>query len=314
LDNEATSVIFTFQIMVDYLSYTETPVIEIREPFLDTAGVRLLVKLEYLNHPTVSGNKWWKLKHNLLEVKKISHRVLTFGGAYSNHIYAAAAATSAMGIPSVGIIRGEDSVPRNPTLSFAEKKGMRLKFIQRSAYRLKSDPAFVDELRKEFGDFMLIPEGGTNCLALKGTMEFGSLLRNIEADVIVTPVGTGGTIAGLSLAMPEKKIIGVSSLKNGGFLEDDVRSLQSSCCNHVTGNFSIITDYHFGGYAKVKGELLDFIRRTNKVHDLPLDPIYTGKMMFAIYDLVHRGNFQKGTTILALHTGGLQGSSSIITL
>jgi 1-aminocyclopropane-1-carboxylate deaminase len=298
---------------MNYLEYKETPIIEIFEPFIQVAGLRLLVKLEYLNHETVSGNKWWKLKYNLLQAMSNGSKVLTFGGAYSNHIYATAAASQLLRLQSIGVIRGEDVIPRNETLSFATRNGMKLRFVQRSDYRKKYEPELLDSFSNEFGDFYLIPEGGTNCLALRGLLEFGKMLEAHEARIVVTPVGTAGTIAGLAAALPQKQILGVPVLKQGKFLQDEIIRLQSTCLGHVSNNWTLLLNYHFGGYAKITAELRGFINRMMAIHDLPLDPVYTAKMMFGIYDQISKGGFQRGETILAIHTGGLQGVPPLLT-
>ncbi len=286
------------------LRYAPTPVQEIFDLVLDHAGVRLLIKREDLNHPLVSGNKWWKLKHNLAEARTQNKKtLLTFGGAYSNHIYATAAAAAELGFKSIGIIRGEETLPLNSTLSFAKEQGMSLHYVSRELYRSKTSSQFIEELEQLFGDFYLIPEGGTNALAVKGATEFAQTL-NSDFDYVCCPVGTGGTLAGLIEELPEKKVIGFSVLKGGEFLTEDIQALTS-----VKGNWSVMTDYHFGGYAKTNSALEQFIRTFEAKHAILLDQVYTGKMMAGIFDLIQKGHFVKGNTILAIHTGGLQGKS-----
>lgn len=286
------------------LRYTPTPTVEITDPIVEKAGVRLLIKREDLNHPLISGNKWWKLKHNLAEAQTQNKKtLLTFGGAYSNHIYATAAAAAELGFKLIGIIRGEETLPLNSTLSFAKQQGMSLHYVSRELYRSKTSSQFMDTLEQQFGDFYVIPEGGTNVLAVKGATEFAQTL-NTDFDYVCCPVGTGGTLAGLIEGLPEKKVIGFSALKGGEFLVDDIRALTSG-----TGNWDVMTDYHFGGYGKTNSALEQFIRTFEANHAIPLDQVYTGKMMAGIYDLVQKGHFVKGNTILAIHTGGLQGKS-----
>lgn len=286
------------------LRYAPTPVQEIFDSVLDHAGVRLLIKREDLNHPLVSGNKWWKLKHNLAEARTQNKKtLLTFGGAYSNHIFATAAAAAELGFKSIGIIRGEETLPLNSTLSFAKQQGMSLHYVSRELYRSKTSSQFIEELEQLFGDFYLIPEGGTNGLAVKGATEFVQTL-NTDFDYVCCPVGTGGTLAGLINGLPEKKVIGFSVLKGGEFLTEDIQALTS-----VRGNWSVMTDYHFGGYVKTNSALEQFIRTFEAKHAILLDQVYTGKMMAGIYDLIQKGHFVKGNTILAIHTGGLQGKS-----
>jgi 1-aminocyclopropane-1-carboxylate deaminase len=295
---------------MDYLTYQHTPVQEINDRRIDAAGIRLLVKREDLNHPTVSGNKWWKLKYNLSEAKRQNLPVLTFGGAYSNHIYATAAAAHLLRIGSTGIIRGERIDPLNNTLSFAENKGMKLHFVSRSDYKRKNENTFIDELRAKFGDFYMVPEGGTNLLAVEACASFAhDHLLNIDFDHLFLPVGTGGTMAGIIAGIKgKKKVSGISVLRNGDFLEDEVRNLLKTFSVHDYGNWRVLTSYDHGGYAKTTKSLLDFVGAMKDQHNLPLDPVYTGKLMWAVFRQIEERQFARGTTVLALHTGGLQGA------
>ena len=290
------------------LSYSDTPVQQIQSDFLTKARVKLFVKREDLNHPFVSGNKWWKLKYNLEEASRAGRqKLLTFGGAYSNHIYATAAAAKACGVESIGIIRGEERLPLNSTLAFATRQGMHLHYFSREAYRKKSEPEFIENLKKKFGDFYLIPEGGTNEWAIKGCVEWAKKLQEIKFDYLCLPVGTGGTMAGLVAGLHGKNVIGFSVLKDGDFLKDKVRTLAFDYTGQEFSNWRIETEYHFGGYAKSDKLLQDFIQSFEQDQCIPLDQVYTGKMMFGILDGVKQNKFEKETTILALHTGGLQG-------
>jgi 1-aminocyclopropane-1-carboxylate deaminase len=288
------------------LTYTPTPIQEIHDPLFNQAGVRVLVKREDLNHPYVSGNKWWKLKYNLEEAKKLGHKtLLTFGGAYSNHIFSTAAAAHELGFESIGIIRGEKILPLNPTLSFAKSRGMRLKYISREAYRQKTNPESIDKLHQEFGDFYLIPEGGTNALAVKGVEEFAQTLGD-GFDYLCCAVGTGGTLAGLVKGIPaDRTMLGISVLKGGRFLKADVENLIGTDLS----NWSINEDFHFGGYGKTNVELNQFIDFTYEHKSLPLDKVYTAKAFYGLRNLITSGNFKKGSTVLFLHTGGLQGNN-----
>lgn len=291
------------------LLYTPTPIIELKSVVLAESGVRILIKREDLNHEYASGNKWWKLKYNLEEATRIGHdTLLTFGGAYSNHIYATAAAAKEIGLKSIGIIRGEEVQPLNHTLAFAESCGMKLHFVSREKYRNKTADDFIQQLQNKFGDFYLIAEGGTNELAVKGVAEFGAALINeVDFDFLCLPVGTGGTMAGIVKALADrKKILGFSVLKGGGFLNAEVKKWTGDSFS----NWNIEQDYHFGGYAKTTNELINFMNEIETQHQLPLDQVYTAKMMFGILDLIQKGYFKRGSTILALHTGGLQGRNS----
>lgn len=286
------------------IRYENTCIQELKSQIFEQSGVRLLIKREDQNHPFVSGNKWWKLKYNLEEAINNRHTtLLTFGGAFSNHIYATAAAAHELGLKSIGIIRGEETLPLNPTLSFAKARGMQLHYVSREAYRNKTESSFMEQLHNLFGDFYLIPEGGTNELAVKGCAEFAKQLSNeVDFDYLGLPVGTGGTIAGIIEGLDEsKKIIGFPVLKGATFLEDEIRKYTSKT------NWQLVFDYHFGGYAKVTQELKEFMDQFEKEFNISLDPIYTAKIMFGVMDLIKKKFFEAGSTILAIHTGGLQG-------
>ena len=285
-----------------------SPVQEVNDLILKDAGIRLLIKRDDLIHEQISGNKWRKLKYNISEaVQQNHHTILTFGGAYSNHISATAFACKKVGLESVGVIRGEDD-STNPTLNFARENGMQLEFVSREDYRRKSEDNFLDELKQRFGRFFVVPEGGANGLGVRGCVEILSEVEE-QFDVVCCAAGTGTTLSGLAISLREdQKLIGFPALKGGEFLEGEViRLVQESNLSHQTLNFELETDYHFGGYAKLKPELLQFINGFTKRTEIPLEPIYTGKMMFGIYDLIEKGNFPKATSVLAIHTGGLQG-------
>jgi 1-aminocyclopropane-1-carboxylate deaminase len=265
---------------------------------------RLFVKPEYLIHPFISGNKYRKLKYNIQKAKDIKRStLLTFGGAYSNHIAATAYAGKFYNFKTIGVIRGgelKNKIESNPTLKFAKGCGMQFKFIDRDAYRHKSENDFIEKLKVDYGDFYLIPEGGTNQLAVKGCEEILKEDDN-DFDFICCCVGTGGTISGLiNSAKPHQKILGFPALK-GDFIREDIRKFAKK------DNWDLITDYHFGGYGKIKPELIMFINDFKKKYNIPLDPIYTGKMMFGIFDLMEKQFFPKDAKILSIHTGGLQG-------
>jgi 1-aminocyclopropane-1-carboxylate deaminase/D-cysteine desulfhydrase-like pyridoxal-dependent ACC family enzyme len=291
------------------LIYNPTPIQEIHSKSLAAAGVRLLVKREDLNHPYISGNKLWKLKYNLEEVRrKLLKVVITFGGAYSNHIYATAAAAKESGLKSIGIIRGEETLPLNSTLTFAKQCGMDLHYVSREEYRNKNEKTFIENLHNRFGDFYLIPEGGSNSLAVKGCAEFAQTLNDVDFNYCCLPVGTGGTIAGIIAGLKkEKEIIGFPVLKGGEFLQTEIENFLKEFSNDSYQNWKLDTTYHHGGYAKATPELLAFIKMMRDEHNLPLESIYTGKLLWAVMDYVVKGEFKKGSTILVLHTGGLQG-------
>ncbi len=292
------------------LHYTPTPIQEIHSNLLTEAGVRLLIKREDLNHPHVSGNKWWKLKYNIAKaVKQNKNVLLTFGGAYSNHIYSTAAAAQELGLKSIGVIRGEETLPLNTTLTFAKACGMQLHYVTRENYRNKSSEAFIQFLADRHGEFYLIPEGGSNLSAVEGCAVFAASLRTIDFDYLCTAVGTGGTISGIIKGLKDAfPIIGFPVLKGGGFLKTDIKNFLREAAVAHYNNWRLDSSYHHGGYAKVTQELLLFIQEMKLKHDLPLDSVYTGKMLWGVMDYIKKGNFKCGTTVLALHTGGLQGA------
>lgn len=277
-------------------------------PLLDQRQVKVQVLRLDQVHLEVSGNKFYKLQYNLKEALRQNHRhVLTFGGAYSNHIYATAAAAREVGLDSVGIIRGELLDTENPTLAFARAAGMTLLGITREEYRQKNNPAFLDDLRKQFGDFYLIPEGGTNALAIQGTREILTA-RHSEFSHVLTPIGTGGTFAGLAASLlPHQHLLGISTLKGEGIREELIDLLKAEGIQSP-GSLEILTQYHQGGYAKWTTELIEFIHWFWNAFGIPLDPIYTGKMAFACWDLLQKNYFLPGSRILLIHTGGLQGN------
>nr|WP_315174148.1 pyridoxal-phosphate dependent enzyme [uncultured Flavobacterium sp.] len=271
-------------------------------------GITLEIKREDLLHPFVSGNKFRKLKYNVLQAKAENHSVLlTFGGAFSNHIAAVAYAGKEQGFETIGVIRGDelrDKISENPTLSFAQECGMRFEFVTREAYRHKTDAGFIAQLQAQFGSFYLVPEGGTNDLAVKGCEE---ILTELDADFdfVCSAVGTGGTISGLiNSALPHQKVLGFPALK-GDFLQDEIRNFVQN------KNWELQTDYHFGGYGKVTAEFIEWMNWFYAQTGIPLDPIYTGKMVFGVMDLIQRNYFPPNSKILMIHTGGLQGISGM---
>ncbi len=289
---------------------------EIFDPILDSSEVKVWVKRDDLvsgaEDLAFCGNKWWKLKYNLLHAKAEGHSsLLTFGGAYSNHIAAVASAGKQYNFKTIGLIRGQKVLPLNPTLQFALEKGMKLHFLSRTEYRQKNEKHFLKDLKEQYGSFYLIPEGGTNQLALKGTKELGceilSFFDQNGPEYITVCCGTGGTVAGIISATNESnKVLGFSVLK-GDFLTEEVSHLMKEYHSTLPKNWSIQNDYHFGGYAKFNSNLIDFINWFAEDKKIQLDPIYTGKMMYGLWDLIKKGFFPKNSRIVAIHSGGLQG-------
>jgi 1-aminocyclopropane-1-carboxylate deaminase len=282
-----------------------SPIQRIDDPEINLYGIELYVKRDDLIHKEISGNKWRKLKHNLAEAHEQGKKTfLSFGGAYSNHIYALAVAGKKFGFHTIGIIRGKDSSEDNPTLSFARSCGMELHFIDREEYRNKNGLDFLEKLKKDFHYPYIIPEGGANIKGAMGCAEIISEI-NIPFDYICCPCGTGATLAGLIAGLQGRsKALGFSVLKGGDFLNGEVKNLLTEEAKTYS-NWSINTDYHFGGYAKFNDALLNFIADLEQKHQILYEPIYTGKMMYGIYDLAKKGFFKKGERVIALHTGGL---------
>ena len=284
---------------------TPTPLVEIVESEHRAMGVKLLLKRDDLIHPSIPGNKWRKLVPSFREAAAGHHdTVLTFGGAFSNHIYAVANAAELAGLRSIGLIRGEEHLPLNPVLEQAQRVGMELHYIDRDTYRRKDTPAFLATLPERFGAPFVIPEGGSSPAGVRGVADVvGEIDRPF--DVICCPCGTGGTLAGLASALPpHARAVGVAVLKGAGFLTRDVSGLLTAV-GSASSRWEVLLDYHFGGFARATPELLAFIDDFEEKHGVGLDPIYTGKMMYALYDCIERRRFEPGTRIVALHTGGV---------
>ena len=278
----------------------------INEPILisNKYGVDLFLKREDNIHPIISGNKYRKLKYNIETAKNEGYKtILTFGGAFSNHIAAVAAVGKAFDIKTIGVIRGDelaDKIESNPTLMYAKSCGMTFKFISRALYREKQNPSVIKKILKGFSNYYFVPEGGTNDLAIKGCEEILNESDKIF-NFVCCSIGTGGTISGIiNSAKSNQYVLGFPALK-GSFLKEDISKFV------MQNNWNIIADYHFGGYGKVDIDLINFINQFKKDNNIQLDPVYTGKMMFGIYDLLEKGYFLKGSKVLAIHTGGLQG-------
>lgn len=278
-----------------------------------TAGkINLFVKRIDLVHPEISGNKWYKMKYNLIEAKERGYdTILTFGGAYSNHIHAAAAAGKKYGFKTIGIIRGEKYNPLNPTLQFAADMGMELHYLDRNTYRRRNEEEFIDDIKKKFPGTYVLPEGGSNIFAVKGCREIPRSI-DISFDYICSAVGSGGTISGIIAGLSEEqKAIGFPVMKNGLYLKEIIEKFLSGTGNNHKRNWSLIPDYHFGGFAKINRELAEFLIEFERINSIPLDYIYTGKMMYGIFNLVQKNFFKEKDTVIAVHTGGLQGNAGM---
>ncbi|GGF16370.1 1-aminocyclopropane-1-carboxylate deaminase/D-cysteine desulfhydrase [Hymenobacter cavernae] len=283
---------------------------ELAEPAAQRRGIRLLLLRDDLAHPELPGNKWRKLKYNLLAARAEGYNsLLTFGGAYSNHLTAVAAAGRLHSFRTIGVVRGELHSPLNPTLARATADGMALRYLDRNSYRRKHEPDFLAALLRETGPAYVVPEGGSNALALPGCAELVTeLAAQTSFDALCVACGTGGTLAGLLTGLGGKQqTVGVAALKGGDFLKADINTLTQAATGTTYTNWSLQTDYHFGGYASFSPELMAFIRQFQERHGILLDPIYTSKLLFGVLDLLEQDYFAEGSTVVAVHTGGLQG-------
>lgn len=282
-----------------------SPIQQLFDPLFEEKGVKVYVKREDLIHPLIMGNKWRKLKYNLKTAnEQCFDTLVTLGGAFSNHIFATAAAAKEQNLKSIGLIRGDElNTNSNPTLKSAADHEMELKFFTRSAYEdIRKNPGCI---HKQYPKAYFIPEGGTNALAIQGVVE---LVHEIDIDYqfICVPIGTGGTMSGLLKGIEsQKKVLGFSSLK-GKFIHSMIKSLLRE--NQILNeNYQIFDNYHSGGYAKVTEKLIDFINSFSKKHQILLDPIYTGKMFYGVMDLIKQDFFKFNHNIILVHTGGIQG-------
>ena len=301
---------------ISFAGLANSPLQQLRSDFLEQAEVTLYVKRDDLIHPLFGGNKWRKQKYNLIHARQNNFdTLLTFGGAWSNHIYATAAAAQHFGFDSIGFIRGEKHTPLNATLSFAESCGMQLHYLSRAEYRKKHEASFLEKLKQQFGDVYILPEGGSNTLALKGCREIVDEINTEITEpfgVICCASGTGATLAGLVSALkPGQSAIGFSALKGGDFLNDEVRHFlddEQQEIKHPPPDWEIETAYHFGGYAKVDESLIHFMRQFKTDYGFALDAVYTGKMFYGLFEHIRNKNFKPGSRIVAVHSGGLQGN------
>lgn len=284
-------------------AHASSPVQRLQDNATDRAEVTLLVKRDDLLHPLVSGNKWRKLKYNLEMYSKDHYEgILSFGGAYSNHLYALSSACHLHKIPCTFYIRGEQPQKAGFTLQAAQEFGTNILWLNREEYRNRKNS--TDFLQSEFAHYYFIPEGGSNPLGVFGLADLVAEVLN-PVDYWVTALGTGGTLAGLARAIPpESKALGISCLKGNGAEAGWVKELMGAAYRN---NYTVLNGYEHGGYAKVSAALVDFMNQIYRTHTLKLDPVYTAKTLLAVYHLMSEGYFEKNSTILFIHTGGLQG-------
>ncbi len=281
-------------------------------PLLIEHNISLHIKRDDALHSVVSGNKLYKLALNLEYFKQHNKKTLiTFGGAYSNHLHATAYMGKKLGIQTVGIIRGEQLLPLNPTLKDCTKWDMTLEPVSRLIYKEKESAVEIQSIIKNYESPYVIPEGGANLLGIKGCEKILKGVDQKNYDVIVLACGTGTTLAGLiSASLPHIKLIGMAVLKGASWMEQEVRS-----CLNLLGctknNWQINQDYHFSGYAKVNSQLKSFVEEMQKDYQIELEPIYTGKAFYGLLDLIKAGKIEKNSRVLFIHTGGLQGKRGL---
>ncbi|ESP95338.1 MULTISPECIES: 1-aminocyclopropane-1-carboxylate deaminase/D-cysteine desulfhydrase [Pseudoalteromonas] len=286
-------------------SHTESPLQTINHPLLVEKKIDLIIKRDDLLHPTVQGNKWRKLKYNLLELKRQQYQsLLTFGGAFSNHLYATAMASKVFQIPAHFIVRGPNLDPKNPTLRFAKACGVNLLPVTRVEYRQRHETDYLAQLQRQFPTAYIIPEGGSNKFALQGCKELAQSLP--RSDYLCCAVGSGGTLAGLLNGIDDAThVLGLAVLKGAHYLNEEVTKLNPSAATKP--NWQILSQFHDGGYGKFSAALWQFCQHMKRQYHLPLEPIYSGKMLFGLWQLIQQDYFPRGSTIVAIHTGGLQG-------
>lgn len=269
-----------------------------------------LLRLDTI-HRNVSGNKWFKLKENVkLAQENHYDTILTFGGAYSNHLSATAAAAKLLGIKAIAIVRGMEFADKlNPTLLFCKAQEMKLHFVSREEYKLKSQPEFLQTISEQYKHPYIIPEGGNNAAGVNGAELIGNYIPQ-DATHIVVSVGSGTTMQGILNAMTNKKdktlqsfVLGMSPIKGGSYLKASIQTAYT--------HWDIIDKYHFGGFGKYNDALIDFMNAFYSKHQMPLDAIYTAKMMYGVEDLIGQNYFPEGSKIICIHTGGLQGNQSL---
>ena len=286
-----------------------SPLQQLSDPLFDEHRIKVYIKRDDLIHPQISGNKWRKLKYNLRHAKQQGYNeVLSFGGAYSNHIHALAYVGQANDLKTIGIIRGEYD-PDNPTIRDAKKAGMQIEFVSRNEYRRRFEQDFLSEIQDKYPNALIVPEGGTNDLALLGLAEMIEEISKDKAQFIITPCGSGGTSAGILKAIqPDQTLISIPVLKKADYLKQEILDLAQSSDTQL----EFISEFHCGGYGKITPELIEFIERFRTQHHIQLDPIYNGKMMYAFYQLIEQGYFPSNTSITLIHTGGLQGLNGLV--
>ncbi|WP_448245374.1 1-aminocyclopropane-1-carboxylate deaminase/D-cysteine desulfhydrase [Thalassotalea agariperforans] len=291
-----------------------SPVQQINHPIFTKHDLTVFVKRDDLIHPVISGNKWRKLKYNLFHAKSQGYQgVLSFGGAYSNHLHALAYAGYQQGLMTKAIVRGEPHYLANSTLSQASKWGMQCQFVDRKSYRLREDKDYLFTLQKNNPDYYIVPEGGSNPHALTGVGELiNELAQQVSYESLLVPVGSGGTIAGLIAAdNNQHQLLGIAVLKQADYLINHIKNLLPAEAK-AYNNWQLLTQFHRGGYAKFSREDEQNIYQFNQATGITFEPVYSGKMILALLDLIAQGYFKAGSRIVLVHTGGLQGIKGLL--
>lgn len=294
--------------------FAQIPLFKIENTLLVEKKITLYVKRDDLIHPQISGNKWRKLEHHIAAFQRGNFdSILSFGGAYSNHLYALAAVGKLLNIKTIGIVRGEKPITPNITLQFAEQAGMQLHYVSRADYRNKNENSFLAQLRQQFGNVYIVPEGGAGTNGMKGCVNIVAETQHLKYDYVCCACGTGTTLAGIIAGLQTYQVkaipLGFAVLKRADFLCQDINFLLQKYYA-ITENlppFELCLDYHFGGYAKQKPELSDFVQQFSEQY-FPIEPVYTGKLFYGLFDLIEKNHFAPNTTILAIHTGGMRNS------
>jgi 1-aminocyclopropane-1-carboxylate deaminase len=280
--------------------------------FLEARDIRLsMLRLDRV-HPLVSGNKWFKLKEYIAAAQGEGKRqLLTFGGAFSNHLLATAAAAKAFDLAALGYVRGFHAREAlSPTLADCARLGMDLRFLSRADYDRKSDPFFLQQLQETFPGAQIIPEGGNHAAGRRGAGAIAALIPE-HADLVALPVGTGTTFCGIrDLLRADIRMLGFAGFKNGAYLEQEIKKNLAA----PQANWDLVTEFHFGGFARHRPDLVRFMNDFYRDFSVPLDFIYTGKMMFGLFQMIAAGRIKPGSSVCAIHTGGLQGNRSLESL
>lgn len=279
----------------------------ILHPLFSKHNIIVKIKRDDLIHPIISGNKWRKLLGNVNFAQTEKYQgILSFGGAYSNHIHALAYTCQQHQLKAVGVIRGEQAYRNNFTLSWAEHWGMQLRFVDRKTYRRRTEKQYLQELQQQFPNYFIIPEGGSNQLALSGVAQLVTELKHqSDYDTLMLPVASGGTLAGIISADTQHQLIGIAVLKGADFLTKTIDDLLVN--QHLKhNNWRILSEFHRGGYAKFSTEDSERLRAFSLQVGVPFEPIYSGKMVLALLDLIPTNYFPKNHTVMLIHTGGLQ--------